>query len=196
MTWMQTYSGKIYTIAKPDPEQICLEDIARSLSKQCRFAGHSTRFYSVAEHSIHVCDRVKQLLNNMYSEEEERLTLLRALLHDAAEAYLLDVPRPLKEAPGMIFYRRKHNETLKVILNKYGLYQHTNSTSFHTATHVIQHADNELLATEKVQVMAPEPQGWGSLPESLDISLPCWSHDEAYKVFIDKATKLGIVDND
>lgn len=95
MTWMQTFSGKAYVIANPTLDQICLEDIARALSHQCRFAGHCLKYYSVAEHSVNVCNRTQELLEVGEITEGERQVLAMALLHDASEAYLLDIPRPL-----------------------------------------------------------------------------------------------------
>lgn len=84
--WMQTYTGKAVYPLEFDSSMVCIEDIAWSLSHQCRYAGHSSRFYSVAEHSIHLLSAVPEHLK------------LAALLHDASEAYLIDVPRPIKWA--------------------------------------------------------------------------------------------------
>jgi hypothetical protein len=82
--WMSLASGRIYYPLDPRPEDVFIEDIAHSLSMQCRYGGHSRVFYSVAEHSYH--------LSFLVPEEHA----LVALLHDATEAYVSDVPRPLK----------------------------------------------------------------------------------------------------
>jgi len=83
--WIQTISGRKFPLAEPDPNQIDIEDIAHALSMLCRFNGHCTQFYSVAEHSMHVSHEISNDL------------ALAGLLHDAAEAYLGDVPSPLKK---------------------------------------------------------------------------------------------------
>lgn len=197
MIWMQTFSGKAYIIDDPTPDQICLEDIGQALSQQCRFAGHSSVFYSVAEHSVHVCNRVKQILeigesilssvSSRDTEEEAHNGIIRAaLLHDASEAYLLDIPRPLKIQPEMAFYREQHAKTMKAIQDKYGIPEGKPT--------IIKQADNELLATEKEQVMAPPPRDWVSLPPSLNITLSCWDPGRAYTVFMEQAEALGITD--
>ena len=81
---MSTASGARIDLLKPDPSQIHLRDIALSLSRQCRFAGHSLGFYSVAEHSILVAEHLPQELK------------LHGLLHDAAEAFTGDLISPVK----------------------------------------------------------------------------------------------------
>src|SRR5690606_29748913 len=82
--WMQTFTGRRFWPLDPRPDEICIEDIAHALSMQCRYAGHCLSFYSVAEHSV--------LLSQHVAEPFRRW----ALLHDASEAYLVDVPRPIK----------------------------------------------------------------------------------------------------
>ena len=192
MTWMQTFTGKAYVIHDPTPDQICLEDIAHALSNQCRFAGHSKHFYSVAEHSVYVCNRVREVLeigkaiNHAELDEEDRKIIAVALLHDAAEAYLLDIPRPLKIEPEMAFYRRIHDETLVIILEKFGLPTEK--------LDIIKHVDNELLATEKEQIMAVPPGDWVPLPDPLPITIDCWDSSRAYNVFMKQAQALGLTD--
>jgi len=83
--WIQTISGKKFPLEEPDPSRIDIEDIAHALSLLCRFNGHCTKFHSVAEHSVHVSHEIAQDL------------ALVGLLHDAAEAYLGDMPSPLKK---------------------------------------------------------------------------------------------------
>lgn len=79
-----TASGKMFNLANPEPSQIDINDIAHSLSMQCRFAGHTPRFYSVAEHSLLVSDLLPDELK------------LWGLLHDATEAYISDISSPVK----------------------------------------------------------------------------------------------------
>ena len=84
MTWIETYAHKRVDLADPDSAEIDIVDIAHSLAHQCRFAGHTRKHYSVAEHSI----LVAQITPAPYK--------LHGLLHDAAEAYLQGITRPLK----------------------------------------------------------------------------------------------------
>lgn len=86
---IRTVSGKYVNVFEPTPEMFCIEDIAHALSMQPRFGGHLPKFYSVAQHSYHVAVR---LLDYRYSKQIQ----FAGLMHDASEAYLLDVPRPIK----------------------------------------------------------------------------------------------------
>ena len=83
MDWYGTYSGYLVKPLELEPKDVRVVDIAHALSNQCRFGGHCREFYSVAQHSVLVS----------YAAEKQALW---GLLHDAAEAYLVDVPRPLK----------------------------------------------------------------------------------------------------
>ncbi len=89
-TYIQTHSGCRVDLLKPDIGEICIEDIAYSLARICRFGGHVNRFYSVADHSLHVED----LLENMTDDWD---ILFQGLMHDASEAYVIDLPKPLKD---------------------------------------------------------------------------------------------------
>ena len=84
-TWIQTHCGSAFYPNDPQPAGVLIEDIAHSLSMQCRYAGHCKRFYSVAEHSL--------LLSRVVSPS----FALTALLHDATEAYVQDMIRPIKD---------------------------------------------------------------------------------------------------
>src|SRR5579872_2947230 len=83
--WIQTASGLEFPLFEPRLDAINIEDIAHGLSMICRFTGQCARFYSVAEHSVHVSHLVP------------REDAAWGLLHDAAEAYLGDVASPLKK---------------------------------------------------------------------------------------------------
>lgn len=91
-TWIQTFTGKKIDFLRVRPEDIDPRDIAHSLSLMCRFNGHVMYPYSIAQHSMEVLKRLPFNFN-FFDFRDNRLW---ALLHDAAEAYLGDVTKPLK----------------------------------------------------------------------------------------------------
>ncbi len=86
---MNTWTGKKFSILDPKPDQIDIRDIARGLANTCHFGGQVESFFSVAQHSVMVYRMVK------LSDPDTQLAKV-ALLHDAAEAYVGDVIKPLK----------------------------------------------------------------------------------------------------
>jgi len=84
MSWIQTYTGKCFHPREPGPDDFDIRDVAHALSLLCRFNGHCRTFYSVAEHSV----RVSRIC--------PPAAALWGLLHDLGEAYVGDLPRPLK----------------------------------------------------------------------------------------------------
>jgi uncharacterized protein len=88
--YLTTFSNKIFYPEDPKPEQIDLLDIGVALSRVPRFVGHTHHFYSVAEHSILVSELSRR------SKDANRIKLL-ALFHDASEAYVSDIPSPVKQ---------------------------------------------------------------------------------------------------
>jgi len=145
--WVTTFTGKKFHFLDPQPEEIDIVDIAHSLSITCRFGGQCKEFYSVAEHSI----RMAEIVSEKYK--------LLALLHDASEAYLPDLPRPMKaELPE---FKKMEKNILWAIWEKFmpgypwGLF-----------LDVIKEADNILLATEARDLMA-NMDDWAPLPKPL-----------------------------
>jgi hypothetical protein len=108
-TYMVTYTGKEFYPLDPNPGDIDIKDIAHALSNCCRFTGHVKNFYSVAQHSV------------MVSELCEPENALAGLLHDASEAYLSDVARPVKYTEQMEGYRAIEHHLEEVIFAKFGL---------------------------------------------------------------------------
>lgn len=104
---IRTVSGIYINVFEPTMDMICIEDIAHALSYQCRFGGHLPKFYSVAAHS----------LNCAYLMEDDSLKLA-ALMHDASEAYLLDIPRPIKQR--LSNYKEVEDGLMTLIAKKYG----------------------------------------------------------------------------
>jgi 5'-deoxynucleotidase YfbR-like HD superfamily hydrolase len=106
MSYIETASGKLYHFLNPQPDEIVIEDIALALANKCRFGGHSD-FYSVAEHSVLVALRLPPGLQ------------LAGLLHDASEAYLGDIPSPIKDV--LPDYKKLENINQTAIEQKFGL---------------------------------------------------------------------------
>lgn len=126
---IQVAHGRVIDPLNPSVDDIYIEDIAHALSNQCRFSGHVTRFYSVAEHSVRVSKACKP---------EDALW---GLLHDATEAYLVDLPRPLKRAPGLgDEYLKIEANLQRIICEKFGLVDEMPES--------VHEADNALLMTE------------------------------------------------
>jgi 5'-deoxynucleotidase YfbR-like HD superfamily hydrolase len=169
--YILTHSGKKFFYLNPKPEQICIEDIAFSLAKQCRYNGHCTGFYSVAEH----CFWVSKMISQEYA--------LHGLLHDASEAYICDLPTPLKNLiPG---YREIENNIQKVILNKFGL-----SDVDNPEVHV---TDKRMLITEAMELLDPtQVKEWKYYEQykSFEIDLYYFNHSSAYSVFMKRFRQL------
>lgn len=105
-----TYTGKHFDPTHPAEELICIEDIAHVLSLLCRGNGHVRTFFSVGQHCI-LC--AKEAEARGYSGR----LILAALLHDASECYMSDVPRPFKKS--LPEYRRQEEALLNIIYQKY-----------------------------------------------------------------------------
>ena len=155
--WITTWSGKKFHFLDPQPEEIDIRDIAHALSLTCRFAGQCKTFYSVAEHSIKVAEIVP---------EEYRL---HALLHDASEAYLPDIPRPMKaELPE---FKKMEATILMAIWGKFKPDWNDGGLITYKA------ADNILLATEARDLM-DNTNDWATLPPALPkVIVPMKSRD-------------------
>jgi 5'-deoxynucleotidase YfbR-like HD superfamily hydrolase len=82
-----TYTGGHFYPLDPDPAEVDLPDIANGLANTCRYAGQCQFYYSVGTHSLYVSEEL--------ADHGPRVQLY-GLLHDAAEAYVSDVPRPIK----------------------------------------------------------------------------------------------------
>jgi hypothetical protein len=126
--YFRTYTGKLVHIRDPHPDEVDIEDIAHALSQTCRFFGHTDGFYSVAQHSVLVSQRVPPA------------DALWGLLHDGAEAYLGDLARPLKRAPEMEWYRSLEDRFLVCFAERFGLPPGIPES--------VVRADSMLLATE------------------------------------------------
>lgn len=133
-TYIRTATGRQMWPLDPHPDDIVIEDIAHALALQCRWTGHVREPFSVAQHCCLVSDLMPP---------ELRLT---GLLHDASEAYLVDLARPVKKAPGLgEIYMQVEARLEKVLAEKFGL--------VYPYPLKIKEADNSLLLAEKRDLM-------------------------------------------
>lgn len=146
--YIETFTGKRFRPLAPAIEDICIEDIAHALSNQCRFSGHTWRHFSVAQHSINVC---AYLRDQGFSETVQ----LWGLLHDASEAYLVDLPSPLKHQPEFLPYRQAEARLMKAICERFGLPDEEPAA--------VKDADARMLAEEAFELMPFNPLHWTQL---------------------------------
>ena len=173
--WMQTFTGETFWPLDPREEEIHVEDIAHALSNQCRFAGHCHEFYSVAQHSVLVSQVVPAASGIM----------LWGLFHDASEAYLVDLPRPIKRHSEIgRHYRAAERCLMDVICRRFGL-----RASEPTA---VMWADDLLLATEKRDVMnGGGHKPWEHLPVPLSASIVPMGPKDSERLFLDRFAELS-----
>lgn len=170
--WIQTYTGRQFYPLDPRPEDIDPLDIVASLSRQCRFTGHTRSFYSVAQHSILVADHVPVDMR------------LWALLHDASEAYLCDLPRPLKRQPEFKAYREAETRVQACVCERFGLPV--------PEPEAVRLADLRMLATEARDLMPNKPAEWDWMPPPFGQRIIALSSDDAARLFADALTRCGI----
>jgi uncharacterized protein len=167
--YIQTVSGRRFNPLDPDPSDVEIGDVARALSNQCRFGGNCHTFYSVAQHSCLAADLVAE-------RGADAETELWALLHDASEAYLVDLPHPLKHRSELgRLYAAVETTLQNAICEHFGLP--------YDPPVLLKEVDRSLLATERLAVAHkawdwPELDGVGPLEVAIDPWLPDRARDE------------------
>lgn len=164
--WLQTYTGRAVYPMDLRPEDICIEDIAHALSMLCRYNGHGLRFYSVAEHSVLIARHLRPKHGDACA--------LHGLLHDATEAYLADVPRPVK--PFLPGYKEAEQGAWEAIAYAYDVEQ--------SWSHEVHEADARILHDERIQNMARSEREWGLTGVRLGVTLQSWSPERAKAEFL------------
>lgn len=172
MSWIQTYSGKRFDLLNPDARMVDILDIAHALSNLCRFNGHVTRFYSVAQHSV--------LVSSLAGPEHA----LCGLLHDATEAYVGDMVRPLKQL--IPNFRTFEDRIWHAVAARFGLPS--------ILPPIVKHADNVALVTERRDLLRPSGHRWDialeAVPPAPDRIVPM-PPAAARAAFIDRFARLG-----
>ncbi|MGN0346001.1 MAG: hypothetical protein ACI4DU_01830 [Lachnospiraceae bacterium] len=155
--YLKTYTGYHVDPLNPKEEDIHIRDIAHALSLNCRGNGQTSHFYSVAQHCINCAKEAKY---RNYSPDIQ----LGCLLHDAAEAYLSDLIRPIKQM--MDGYQKMEENFLNVVINKYGL-SHLTVDDWEK----IKEVDDDLLMYDLVELLnEPLPESGYHIMHTPDIS--------------------------
>ena len=175
--YLQTVSGRWVNPLDPDPEQFDIEDIARALGNLCRFGGHCRAFYSVAQHSVIVSELVQQRAGDVED-------VFAALMHDASEAYLGDMPHPLKHRSPLGAAFKEAENRLEAALRAH--------FAIKADVPEIKRADRALLATER-RAFSAERWTWPELDgvEPLALELTAWPPETAAKAFLARYAELA-----
>lgn len=165
-----TASGDYFSFTSPENYHFEIKTIAHALSHLCRFTGHTSEFYSVAQHSV--------LVSRLLPPKMQ----LAGLLHDAAEAFLGDMTKPLKN---MFPEFSRIEKSIEVAIGKqYGI--------TYPLPHEVKEADLILLATEQRDFMPPIDRQWRYLQgiEPMKEKITSWTPTQAKKMFLDRFDEL------
>ncbi len=167
-SWMQTYTGRQFFPMDPDPAEVDIRDIAHALSMQCRYNGHVQRFYSVAEHCV------------LVSRAVPPKHALWGLLHDATEAYVGDMVRPLKNH--MRAYQQAEDRVMQAIAEKFDI-----SPEMPAA---VRETDTLLLLDERAALLGEPPAPWAVEGEPLGMEISAWNPERAEAEYLARFEEL------
>lgn len=170
--WISTFTGKQVWPLDPRQEEIFILDIAHALSNQCRFSGHTRFHYSVAQHSVLV-SRLCSLENALWG-----------LIHDSSEAFLVDVPRPVKHDPGMSFYCEAEARMMTAICERFGLPVEEPAQ--------VKYLDNAVFMAEQRDVMPRSSHAWRMIQgvKVAEVEIVKWTPEEAELAFLSRYVEL------
>ncbi len=173
-----TYTGKKFSFIDPQPEDICIEDIAHHLSLICRFNGACRVHYSVAQHSVLVAEMVPQG------------AIPQALLHDAGEAYYGDITSPFKRVLEEIGCSYCLNDKFKQILERVDKAIFAKFNIPWPISKEIKRADNLMYDLECYNFM----HGDICIPEEFaqQGAMVPWASENAEEAFLKRCRKVGI----
>lgn len=167
--WMQTYTRRQFWPLDPRADEVFIMDIAVGLGNECRYAGQIENHYSVAQHSVYVSHQVPA---------EHAMC---ALLHDAPEAYLKDIHRPLKRQ--LREYGPIEHAVWLAVAERFGLPAEM--------PECVKKADDSVLLAEKAQIVGPSPVPWSIPGTPADIHIGLWTPRRARLAFLDRFVQLG-----
>jgi len=175
LTWVQTgVTGKKFSLTEPKPKDVHIEDIAGALAKINRFAGNTAFPYSVAQHSVGVLLLVEEDLGWRLAGAAGKQIALMALLHDAAEAYIGDIPKPVKVCIPEL--EKLEMRILQCVYSKLVRgWDMLTSNEEKKAMRIIKRADDAMLAMEAERMLLRPPvENWHKKYKREGISFPSW----------------------
>lgn len=189
-SFIQTFAGIRFWPLQPQADELDIRDIAHALSNNCRWTGHCKDFYSVAQHSVLASENVPQEM------------ALTALLHDASEAYLSDLSRPVKYSPEMEAYRTAERRLECVIADRYGLMFDDSKHPWPYPAEV-KTADNKMLHTERRDILVSHMSWTTDSVNALGIegdnertpysfTIVPWAPKEAETRFLNRFNELNV----
>lgn len=164
--WIETHSGGQFYPLSPNPDDIHIRDIARSLSMQCRYTGHVNKFYSVAEHCC--------LIHDLLVAAGCRYEPFVGLMHDATEAYVSDVPLPIKRM--IPEFGELEALVWDAITWKFSL-----PTELPAC---VRDLDRRMVLAERKHLKVDSGHEWNVPGEMPDVKIHCWSPAEAETQFL------------
>jgi len=170
---IQTFTGEMFDIFNPERHKIQLRDISHAISMICRYGGHTREFYSVAEHCV--------LMAGWFVDQEKYDLARVALLHDATEAYMGDLVRPLKLQPALTHYRVVEDNLQGAIFSNYGLPPGMPME--------VKEADLRICNDERAVLMHDRAWSIDVYPH-LGVTLQCWTQHQAEQSWLDMYWRL------
>lgn len=170
---IQTFSGGIFYPLDPRANEINLIDVAHALGNKARFTGHTRILYSTGEHSV----RVSWLLR---SQGHSLMRQYVGLHHDDSDAYLPDVPTPLKKMPEFAWFREIEHKVQEKCYERFGCVIDDYS--------VVKEVDTILLLTEKRDLMPEKNGNWNTKFTQVPIPKPYeiepWPPEHAKLIYL------------
>ena len=169
--WIQTYTGQRFWPLEPKLTSIRFKDIKMALSHLCRFNGHCREYYSIAQHSVLLARYMMEA-----DKEWTDLACLHGLLHDAHEAYISDIPGPIRDNM-YIAHESKvrpyviHADAIQAQICRDLEIAPIDST----LRDIIFEYDQRMLATEKRDVMMHCQWEWLPLPDPFEDQIEPWT---------------------
>jgi hypothetical protein len=167
--FIETYTGRAFWPLHPKAEALSIIDIAHALANQCRYSGHVKYFYSVAQHCV-------LLARWAMDHGADTLTCFQILMHDAPEAYLVDIPRPVKQfMPQYRVWDHAINDVIRQWMGWQDL----------PIPKIIDELDSRIIVDERAALMdTARRNDWGHKLEAVGVTIEPWTPERAEKEFL------------